>query len=379
MAPGRALRPRRRGPGDWPGRGADGRHAADTVWELRPYRVCVLVGVAARPEFAGQFPAVLADRLAKRISALEGGAWDVAVSPAPATLQRTIVASLSNVAADDLPKDSLHGDKVILLQIAAAEGGWRAAAREFDAATGLWSAPAARSVRQLSKLPDRAGGDFSGVRAQARVSTVKDRQAVLRLRASALEPRDPGLAAGKPGGVFRLAARSIAGDGPARRTVPLPWTFCTVEQATEEGLRCRLDTGLRDPLAGRWESSLEVLALGVAASGESTELTLKSAADASLPLAGCDVYASDAGTETPVFLGRTDRRGIADRAARRPSPASPSREARRRIARPPAARAGHGGADVGGGRPRRASHRRAGRAPAAFTTPRSIWRRAAKC
>ncbi len=45
------------------------------VWELRPYRVQVLVAIAVRPELAGQSPAALAGRLAERVRALQSRAW----------------------------------------------------------------------------------------------------------------------------------------------------------------------------------------------------------------------------------------------------------------------------------------------------------------
>ena len=50
---------------------------------------------------------------------------------------------------------------------------------------------------------------------------------------------------------------------PSRAT-PIPWTFCTVEEIAQDELRGRLETGLQQALPDRWETSLEVLALGVA-------------------------------------------------------------------------------------------------------------------
>jgi hypothetical protein len=280
------------------------------VWELRPYRVRVLVGVAARPEVAARLPAVLAGRLAERIRGLQGGAWDVTASPAPAALQQAMTASLAGVTADALPKDSLDGDKVMLLQVSAAADGCQVAARELDVATGLWSTPASRQAGQLSQLPDLSlAAVFEAFAPLARVNVVKDGQVVLRLRASAWKPRDPGLQPVRPGAVFRLAARAVAGPGAARTAPPIPWTFCTIEQVAEEELRGRLDTGLREPLPAGWESSLEVLALRVAPPRQSSILTLNSMAQPAQPLAGYEIYAAASAGENPVFLGRTDRQG----------------------------------------------------------------------
>jgi len=283
--------------------------AGQTVWELRPYRVQVFVAVAAGPELSGQLPAALAGRLAERIPALQGGAWDVTVSPAPAGLQQATAASLAGVTADRLPKGALDADKVMLLRVAAAAGGYEVAAREFDVTTGLWSAVVARPVAQVPKLPDRSlAVIFEAFAPLACVSAVKDHEVLLRVRASALKPNDAALVPVKAGGVFRLAVRGVAEGDPARPATPIPWTFCTVEQVGQEELRGRLETGLRDPLGSRWESSMEVLALGVVPPRQASLLTLKSTAGPAQPLAGYDIYSAAAGGK-PRLLGRTDRQG----------------------------------------------------------------------
>ena len=86
---------------------------------------------------------------------------------------------------------------------------------------------------------------------------------MLRLRASAPEAARSGTGAGAAR--RRLSPRGAESRRRGRRqpATPIPWTFCTVEEVAEEELRGRLETGLRDPLAERWETRMEVLALGV--------------------------------------------------------------------------------------------------------------------
>ena len=286
------------------------------VWELRPYRIQIFLGFAARPEFGGQLPATLAGRLAERTASLQGGAWNVTAVPAPEALQQAMSASLAGVTAEVLPKEALQADKVMLVEVSAAGGGYQVAARELDVATGLWSALVARPFAHLLKLPDACSAAvFEAFAPLARLSALKDRQVVLRLRASALKPRDPALAPVKPGGVFRLVALPVAAEGgagegqAAPRATPIPWSFCTVEEIAQDELRGRLETGLQDPLPDRWETSLEVLALAVVPPRRPTILTLKASAPPSLPLPGYEVYASPPGAASPVLLGRTDRQG----------------------------------------------------------------------
>jgi hypothetical protein len=279
--------------------------AEPPIWELRPYRVRVLVDVAARPEFT----ASLAPWLAARIETLQGGAWDAGVTGADESLRRAWAATSDGTLALEspppLPKDALVADKVMLLRVTAADNGYHIAAREFDVLTGLWSATVARPVRQFEKVPDAALETlFQAFAPLARVSAVKDSRVVLRLRAAGLKPRQAPVAAGT---VFRLATRSAYGEDPKRPAKPIPWTFCTVEEVDAEVLRGRLESGLRDPLAGDWETTLEVIALAVPRPAESTLLTLQAAAAA--PLAGYDVLVSDAPAKAPVLLGRTDRQG----------------------------------------------------------------------
>ncbi len=281
--------------------------ARGPVWELRPYRVQVLVGVAGRPELPAALPAALADRLAERIRALEGGAWDVTVAPASPALRQAMAASLVGVAAAALPADPPGTDKFMLVLVSAAPDGYQVAAREFDVATGLWSATVVRPARQLGKLPDESlSAILRAFAPLARLSDVKDGRVMLRLRAGWLRPRDA--EAVRAGDAFRLVARGV-GAQAAPDARPIPWTFCTVEEVAEEALRGRLETGLREPLPPRWENALEVLALGVVPSERPSVLSLKSTAQPPQALAGYEVYAAGPAAGRPVLLGRTDARG----------------------------------------------------------------------
>jgi hypothetical protein len=285
--------------------------AGQPVWELRPYRVQILLGFAARPELGGELPSVLAERLAASISSLQGGAWNVAVAPAAPVLQQAMSASLTGITAEALPKEALEADKVMLVEVSAAGGGYQVTACELDVATGLWSAPVVQPLAQLLKLPDACSAAvFRAFAPLARLSVLKDRQVVLRMRAMALKPRDAALATVRPGSVFRLAARAVDETGSAARAAPIPWTFCTIEEVAQDELHGRLVTALREPLPERWETSLEVLALGVVPPRRASVLTLTTTArGASQGLPGYEVYTASPGAGSPIFLGRTDRQG----------------------------------------------------------------------
>jgi len=280
------------------------------VWELTPYRIQLIVAFAPHPELTPQLQADVRAYLAERIAALQGAAWDVTIVPAARSLQARISAAIENIAAESLPQESLKFDKVMLLAVSAAEGGYQATAREFDVRTATWSTPVERPARQLFKLRDAAvSAVFRAFAPLAKLSGVRDGQAVLRLRAAALPPRDRDLRPVQPGDVFLPVMRRAGDQRQSDRILPIPWTFCTVEEITAEEVRCRLESGLRSPLESRPSAHVEILALGVVPPQRPSTLVLQSAAQPRQALSGYEVYVARAGAQQPVPLGRTDRQG----------------------------------------------------------------------
>lgn len=420
---------------------------AQSVWELTPYRIEVLVTFAPAPELTSRLRDDLLTGLIDRTDALIGAPWGITFAPAPPALGRTMTSAIESVTMESLPKASLDFDKVMLLAVAPAIDGHRVTAREFDARTRLFSTAVTRPVGQLGKLRDVAlaamleafaplgriervekkhrilvlvapapEAKLSGrqqtdllahLRAQAETLAEDDRDVTvtpapaellgvvhpsteavawesfpgrligydevvllsislessglhattlglnplagtssppaslpvgqpeglrataweavskaigavkrgrktwvtLRLRAGGLPFRDKGLAPVGPGAVFRPVIRYNDRDGNPRRIMPLPWTFCTVEEITSRQLVCRLHTGLRSPLSGRRRGRVRQLALAVVPPQRPSVLTLQSRSDPQQLLAGYDVYSHPPHSTTTVLLGRTDRRG----------------------------------------------------------------------
>jgi len=280
------------------------------VWELTPYRIQLIVAFARGAELTPQLQADLRAYLAERIDAMQGAAWDVAIVPAARSLQSSMTAAIEDITAASLPEESLQFDKVMLLAVSSSAGGYQATARDFDVRTATWSTPVSRPVRQLLKLRDAAlTAVFRAFAPLAKVSGVRDGQAVLRLRAAALPARDRGLKPVQPGDVFLPVMRRIGDQRQSDRVLRIPWTFCTVEEITPEEVRCRLDSGLRSPLGNRRSRGVEVLALGVIPPQRPSTLVLQSAAEPPQALGGYDVYVSRPGAQQPAPLGRTDQQG----------------------------------------------------------------------
>ena len=248
---------------------------AKPVWELTPYRVEVLTAFAPRPELTPAWQADFQARLAVRLAALHGAAWSVRVAAAPAGGMLSQCAALSEHGTADAclraaaPRENgppaevpADCDKVMLLAVSWADG-YRVTAREFDVRTQQWSPPVSRSAPQLTKLVDGATTAVCQAFAPlARVSALDGQRAVLRLRTSALVPRDRQPRPVARGDAFRLVVRSDAERGlPTLLTIPR--TICVVEEVRDDGLRCRLESGVRGPLDVYLNGNAEWLALGV--------------------------------------------------------------------------------------------------------------------
>jgi hypothetical protein len=295
--------------------------AAQSVWELTPYRIRVLLAVAAKPELTERLVEHVRAVVTERADSSIGSSWDLYVESAPSALQTPMLASLDAMTFESLPPELLDGgdDKAILLAIDFRNGDYVVGARDFDLRCRLNTAAVFRRVADRATLGDEA---FRAVAAAfaplAQIESDPDKQDKarfkLRLRAAALPLADPTLTAVRPGDVFRGAIRFNDRDGKLRKLMPLDWTFLTVQEVNGSELAVNLHTGLRSPLSGRRRGRAEQLALLTRPPGGSTQLQLRSRAlpgkpGSSRPLAGYEIYSHPADSPTTTLLGRTDGRG----------------------------------------------------------------------
>jgi len=141
--------------------------AGQTIWELTPYRVQLVVWLAPAPELTPPLRTELAADLIQRCESLIGAAWDVAdvsdtldldeeTGQERATMQRTLVSAIESADAASIPAQSLQFDKVMLLQVSPADVGYRVTAREFDVRTRLFGSAVTVPAWQFGKLRDAA-------------------------------------------------------------------------------------------------------------------------------------------------------------------------------------------------------------------------------
>ncbi|MBN2473030.1 MAG: hypothetical protein JXB62_00380 [Pirellulales bacterium] len=85
--------------------------AAQSVWELTPYRIHVTVAFAPAVELTPRVRAELLAGLIHRTDALIGPPWEVAAAPAPRTLRRAMLAAIGDFRMQSLPAEATDGRK----------------------------------------------------------------------------------------------------------------------------------------------------------------------------------------------------------------------------------------------------------------------------
>ena len=300
---------------------ADAARAAQSVWELTPYRIRVLLAVAPKPELTERLAERLQGVVAERAARSIGAPWDLRVERAPAELQTPMLASLAKVTFENLPAEWLDAgdDKAILLSIDFRRGDYWIAARDFDLRCRLSSAAVERRVADRGVLGDEAFRTVLAAFAPlAQIESDPDKddkqQFKLRMRAAGLPIADPTLLAVRPGDAFRGMIRFNDRDGKLRKLMPLDWTFLTVQEVNDGELSAALHSGLRSPLSGRRRGRVEQLALFTRPPSGDTRLQLKSRPlpgkpGSSRPLAGYEIYSHPADSPRTTRLGLTDAQG----------------------------------------------------------------------
>lgn len=312
---------------------------AQTVWELTPYRIQVIMATGPAPELTPRLQADLSTDLATRVDSMIGAAWgldikvlvprasvskveefldgtrNVSVIDEPASLRRMLIFDMQAVTIESLEDESIESeslDKVILLAVLSDELGRCVIARELDVRTRTWNTPVKVPVWQLSKL---GHATFQAVRqafgplAQIAVVDTETKLVTMRLRAGGFPMRDENFQTVSEGDLFRPLIRHSDRVGKLRGINAIPWTFLTVEEVLPAGFRCKVHSGFRSPLSARRRGRYEQLAVGVISPKSPTKLTLQSRIEPKQALAGYDVYAQSPGSEAAELVGRTNRQG----------------------------------------------------------------------
>ncbi|MBN1588190.1 MAG: hypothetical protein JW888_01610 [Pirellulales bacterium] len=280
---------------------------AQSVWELTPYRIRLIVAYTPTASLNQEAVSHLERSLLDRVETTVGAGWDVVpMEPSP-RLRHRMMGDLAALTLEDLPEDTLKFDKVLLLAIAPDVSGYQVRARELDVRTRVFGPIVQLPVWQPAKLCGAAfHALFESFTPLARVVSTVKKEVTLRLRAGGLPVRDPTLRRVQPGDVFQPMMRYDDRAGNLRKIIPVPWTFLVVDQCDSEAFRCTLHSAMLSPMSGRRRGRVDPLALAVRPAGTSTRVVLKGRVEPKPLLAGYDIYEQALNSKKTTLLGKTD-------------------------------------------------------------------------
>jgi len=283
---------------------------AQSVWEMTPYRVRLIVAVAPSLPGAAGLQSDLAQGLVERIDVVVGVLWDASAQAPDARLRHRITTGLESLRMEDLPKDCVKYDKVFCVAVTPGATGYEVAARELDVRSQVFGPVQRFDALQVCKLRDVIMRALVQVFTPlANVVESQAREATLRLRGGKLPTREIQLQVLKPGDVLQPLIRYNAREGNVRKIVPVPWTFLVVDQFDPTRFHCVIHSALFNPLSGRLRGRVEQLALLVRPLGDSTRLVITSREAPQEPLAGYLIYTQPPDSKKTTLLGQTDLAG----------------------------------------------------------------------
>ncbi len=182
----------------------------DRVWELRPYRVHVLLASAEQTFWAPEETDELVRQLRLRAEVELGRRWELQVEWAPESLQRicTEHRQVAGCSQDPLFQQAAAGcDKIVILVI-RTEDQRSVEAWEWDGASMRWQSSRRRPAARFAELQQAAfEAVFSVLAPQGVVKFASGQRVVVRERASLVPVRNPRRNTLEVGSLWAVCAR----------------------------------------------------------------------------------------------------------------------------------------------------------------------------
>jgi hypothetical protein len=284
--------------------------AQEPRWELKPYRVQVVVAGDGSAAITNRRLLQVQDFVAANLARLYGAmcVCEPAVAVGGGIAQTVAHLEDDSLAAWQLPStasgDLRSPDCVLIVALGSGPDAAWAIARQWDTELAHWSVPIRREVLQPGQLPSAAGEAaaraFSCV---ARIQAMREGVVVLRPRAALLPPRETSLSPLQGSGIWQLVRRPSSGRTPGA----LDSTFLVAERAEGLDVTAKVASRYRDPLQAVRDAPGNWLAVRVAPPGGQTTLRLTRTQGA-VPLPGLEIVLPGEGSALDV-LGTTDRLG----------------------------------------------------------------------
>ncbi len=298
--------------------GATAAEEPVVAYQYSPYKVRVWIGFSQRPELTSSLMRSLIKKIANRGDSLAHAAWRLEVEPAPASARGPISLDLEQLTYEQMlacDETLVAIDKLILLSVDADAQGFLLRARELDTRMQYFGPLATRRAADIRLVPEE------GYRASAwafspvgKVEKAKGKSATLRIRAGGLILRPENPAAMDVGSVLAPVIRRNNRYGKPRKngiTAP-PWTYIVGQEHIRTRLECLVMSGVRSPISGRSGRKTEKVGILVRPPSGTTQLRLVARKTPHGPLVGYDIYEKAAQDGKPLYVGRTDWRGVLD-------------------------------------------------------------------
>lgn len=296
------------------------RLRAQSIFEVTPYQIQVWVVMQPHPQVAPAWQQQLTEELEQLVESRVGAPWTLQSAPVPDPFRYPLLADELPAMERILEHDSSLGnrDKLMVVTLAAERDGFRMSVRELDFATRNWSAASSRLLANADRLAWHAADllcrQFVPI---VRIEQIEDASVVASERAGALvRPENSERFWQSPvsvtaGELLQPVIRRADRNGVVRADgiKPIDWTVLVVEGRDSGGIKCRFESGYRQPFSTRRSSRVEQLALVVKPHWDATILRLVNRSAPDEPLVGYTVYAKRPDSEEPEFLGRTDWQG----------------------------------------------------------------------
>lgn len=290
-------------------------------WEYAPYNIEAWVHFHPAPEFTPRFEEDVKRRVELLTEIEAGPAWTLkAVSTKPevkaellAWLETSANPKLKSVPRpSDAVRKAMENDKLTLVEVVPVSNGYELRVRELDCRTRTWGDTVEKSLSHQDEIPYAVVAAITEAFVPlVRIEGVKDKEAVVRLRAGGLLLDRPSPARVPMGAVLRPVVRrnDRYGEPKPGSIMAAPWTYLRVASQAGPLLTCEISSGIRGAIGTRSNQRTERLALLVRPRGESTRLVLQSKGASPVPLVGYEVYEPGQNEERSKLLGVTDWRG----------------------------------------------------------------------
>lgn len=288
--------------------------AAQSTWEVTPYRTRVWWTVGEQPSFPAAWRTTFPNELDTKLRTVFRAIWQGTVEPAPGPARSMLLYNFDQLTREtmlELEPELRQLDKLFLVAIQSQQSTYRIRVRELDCRIARLGPIERAETPHLSDAVARVAqlieSAFSPV---VRVERSVDKQAFVRLRAGALirDAHAPGTL--QPGDLLLPFDRRVGPDGSTqlKDIRAIDWTYLEINsQGRDKRIHADIVSGYRQPLRSKRSRRQEQLGIRARPTSEQSTIRLRSRASNSEPLIGYEIH--EKGVSATEFVGYTDFRG----------------------------------------------------------------------